>query len=143
METLLHVGFSNAVAATVLALFALGITRVWRNPFAAHVLWLIVLLKLVTPPLIEVPMPFLGQVAWFDQHAGADAGSRVANQARHLRLDDDRDSNVATSVPDDVASRNEAHSPDFEIAAAGRRPTSHSAEPIASRRTSAPTAIWK
>ncbi len=51
--------FSNIVLAGVLALLAAGVTRVWRNPFLAHALWLLVLIKLVTPPLIELRAPVL------------------------------------------------------------------------------------
>lgn len=45
---------SNAVLAACLALFAWGVTRVWRNPHLAYALWLLVLMKLVTPPLIHI-----------------------------------------------------------------------------------------
>ncbi len=48
---------SNAVLAAVLALVVLAITRLWRNPHLAHALWLLVLIKLVTPPLWRVPWP--------------------------------------------------------------------------------------
>ena len=51
--------FSNVVLAGVLALLAAGVTRLWRNPFLAHALWLLVLIKLVTPPLIELRAPEL------------------------------------------------------------------------------------
>ena len=44
----------NTVVALVLALFVYGLTRVWRNPPVAHVLWLLVLLKLVAPPVMRV-----------------------------------------------------------------------------------------
>lgn len=58
MDVLLHVGLSNAVVATVLALVA-GVAGVlWRRrPALAHGLWLLVLLKLLTPPLVRVPIP--------------------------------------------------------------------------------------
>ena len=59
MNALLQVLFSNVVAAAVLALVVFVITRVWRNPHLAHGLWLLVLLKLVTPPLFQVPLPIL------------------------------------------------------------------------------------
>lgn len=53
-------GLQNAAMATLLAALALAVTRVVRNPAVGHVLWLIVLAKLVTPPLVQVPIP----VAW-------------------------------------------------------------------------------
>jgi beta-lactamase regulating signal transducer with metallopeptidase domain len=56
MDTLLDVGLANALAATLLALLAAAVTRVWRRPALAHALWLLVLLKLLTPPLFFVPV---------------------------------------------------------------------------------------
>jgi beta-lactamase regulating signal transducer with metallopeptidase domain len=44
----------NTVAAIVLAVFVYGLTRVWRNPPVAHALWLLVLLKLVAPPILRI-----------------------------------------------------------------------------------------
>jgi beta-lactamase regulating signal transducer with metallopeptidase domain len=57
METLLHIGLSNAVLATLLALLAAGVSLVCRRPALCHSLWLLVFLKLVTPPLYRVPVP--------------------------------------------------------------------------------------
>jgi beta-lactamase regulating signal transducer with metallopeptidase domain len=48
---------SNIAVAGALALLAIVITRVWRNPHLAHALWLLVLLKLVTPPIVQAPLP--------------------------------------------------------------------------------------
>jgi beta-lactamase regulating signal transducer with metallopeptidase domain len=56
VEPLLHVGLSNALLATLLALLAAGAGRVCRRPALMHSLWLLVLLKLVTPPLVRVPL---------------------------------------------------------------------------------------
>lgn len=56
METLLQIGLSNAVGSAVLAVLAAGLSRIVRRPALTHVLWVIVLLKLVTPPLIVVPV---------------------------------------------------------------------------------------
>jgi beta-lactamase regulating signal transducer with metallopeptidase domain len=55
MGTLLELGLSNAVLASVLAVVAAGVGQVCRRPAVVHSLWLLVLLKLVTPPLIPAP----------------------------------------------------------------------------------------
>jgi beta-lactamase regulating signal transducer with metallopeptidase domain len=55
VSTLLFVGLGNAVMAAGLAVVAAAVTRIWRAPALAHALWLLVLLKLVTPPLVPVP----------------------------------------------------------------------------------------
>ena len=39
-----------------LALIALAVTRKWRNPQLAHALWLLVLMKLVTPAVLPLPL---------------------------------------------------------------------------------------
>jgi beta-lactamase regulating signal transducer with metallopeptidase domain len=50
---------SNAVTATFLAFVVACLGRVLaRRPAVLHCLWLLVLLKLVTPPLYEVPVPW-------------------------------------------------------------------------------------
>jgi len=54
MNSLFVYAAQNTVVALVFALFVYGLTRVWRNPPVAHVLWLLVLLKLVAPPVIRV-----------------------------------------------------------------------------------------
>ena len=57
MERLFTLGLSNAMAATVLAVGVAALGRLLaRRPAALHCLWFLVLLKLVTPPLFEVPI---------------------------------------------------------------------------------------
>ena len=59
MENLLHLGLSNAVASAVLALVAAAATfLIRRRPALVHGLWLLVLVKLFTPPLIRLPAPW-------------------------------------------------------------------------------------
>ncbi len=56
METLLFTGLSNALVAAVLALVAFAASRLTRSAPLAHFLWTLVLLKLVSPPLLEVDL---------------------------------------------------------------------------------------
>jgi beta-lactamase regulating signal transducer with metallopeptidase domain len=60
MNDLFWFAAHNTVAALIFALFVSGLTRVWRNPPVAHVLWLLVLLKLMAPPLLCVDWSTLG-----------------------------------------------------------------------------------
>ena len=62
-ETLLPIAASNTVVALVLALAAVLVTRLRMSPTLAHCLWVLVLVKLVTPPLftVDVPLPRLKQ----------------------------------------------------------------------------------
>src|SRR5438105_3741271 len=48
---------TNAVVASFLALIAAGVGRFCRRPALAHTLWVLVLLKLMTPPFFGVPLP--------------------------------------------------------------------------------------
>jgi len=56
MQTLLHMALGNAVVAAAMALLLLPAARWLKRPALTHALSLLVLLKLVTPPLVNVPM---------------------------------------------------------------------------------------
>ena len=59
MPWILEATLSNAVIATAMALAVVAMARFLRHrPAVVHVMWLIVLLKLVTPPLVRVPVKF-------------------------------------------------------------------------------------
>ncbi|MBY0228327.1 MAG: hypothetical protein K2W96_03495 [Gemmataceae bacterium] len=57
MAQLVEAGLANAAVAALLALLALVVSRCCRRPALVHALWLLVLLKLVTPPLFRLPVP--------------------------------------------------------------------------------------
>jgi beta-lactamase regulating signal transducer with metallopeptidase domain len=57
MEPLVHAMLSNAVAAMVLAVFVVILGRAWRRPAVIHSLWLVVMLKLITPPVVPLSLP--------------------------------------------------------------------------------------
>jgi beta-lactamase regulating signal transducer with metallopeptidase domain len=57
--TVMHAMLGNAAVAAVLALLALAVGCACRSPAVRHVAWVVVLLKLVTPPLFSVPLPVL------------------------------------------------------------------------------------
>src|SRR5437764_4926037 len=56
MEPLLAIGLWNVALAAALALVVFGIGRAWRRPAVLHCLWLLVLLKLLSPPLLPLPV---------------------------------------------------------------------------------------
>jgi beta-lactamase regulating signal transducer with metallopeptidase domain len=58
VETVLRIGLSNAVIGAALAILAAGAGRILRRPAAAHLLWVLVLIKLLTPPLWNLPVRF-------------------------------------------------------------------------------------
>lgn len=57
MDTILLIVLVNALLATILALAAWLLGRLERWPAIVHSLWLLVLLKLLTPGLIKLPVP--------------------------------------------------------------------------------------
>jgi beta-lactamase regulating signal transducer with metallopeptidase domain len=56
MPALWEIGLWNAAMAAGLALVAAAVSRLLRRPALTHMLWLLVLLKLVTPPLIPLSL---------------------------------------------------------------------------------------
>ena len=69
MESLVHAMLSNALAATVLAVVVAVLGRTCRRPALIHGLWLVVLIKLVTPPLVPVSLPIPAAVVLAQKHA--------------------------------------------------------------------------
>ena len=70
MDDLFRIAFCNAVWAAGLALVAVaGSCLFRRRPALVHTLWLLVLLKLVTPPVLNVAPPW-GKVPIMDARAG-------------------------------------------------------------------------
>src|ERR1700740_3196848 len=59
MTRLLESGLINAAMATGLAIVVWLATRAWRHPVFVHTLWIVVLLKLVTPPVVTMPWRFI------------------------------------------------------------------------------------
>ena len=56
MNAWLDIVLSNSAIATLFAIAVAGVTRVWRKPPLAHALWLLVLVKLMTPSLLGLPV---------------------------------------------------------------------------------------
>ncbi|MGL4552668.1 MAG: hypothetical protein ACRC33_15955, partial [Gemmataceae bacterium] len=58
MLVLLSLALSNVAVALALAALALVVGRCLRRPAVAHALWLLVLIKLITPPLVRIDVPW-------------------------------------------------------------------------------------
>ncbi|MBI9015711.1 MAG: hypothetical protein JEZ07_00485 [Phycisphaerae bacterium] len=56
IDLFLKIGLSNACLSVVLAIAALTIGMKCRRPHIAHLLWVLVFVKLITPPIISVPV---------------------------------------------------------------------------------------
>jgi bla regulator protein BlaR1 len=73
----------NAAAAAVLAVFAAALSYFVRAPAVRHAAWVLVLLKLVTPPLVNLPLPVL-PASWAPQPGPAPAEVGPASRAGPL-----------------------------------------------------------
>ena len=56
MQSVLEIALMNAFAIVPLALLAFVIGRLFRRPALTHLMWVIVLVKLMTPPVWQVPL---------------------------------------------------------------------------------------
>jgi beta-lactamase regulating signal transducer with metallopeptidase domain len=80
MDTMLQIALSNAAVATGLALVAAVAGLLWRRrPALVHGLWLLVLLKLLTPPLVRVPVPDLRRASAESANAPATVRTEQAS----------------------------------------------------------------
>lgn len=93
----------NTIAAVVLALFVYGVTRVWRHPPLAHLLWLLVLVKLVAPPIVSVDWPELRPPR--SAAANGDIGRPLPIQEPRTGQMPRSESHVLASVPATDASK--------------------------------------
>ncbi len=108
----MHAGLSNALSATFLALLVACIGRVLaRRPAILHCLWLLVLLKLVTPPLYEIP------ISWPETlSASREAEAAIGDGGSVVYL------NVVEGLEPVNSSDLAAETPDFGLAAPQDRP---------------------
>lgn len=96
MEPLVNALLSNALVATGLALAPLILSRFGRSPALVHSLWLVVLLKLVTPPLVQVPLAISPTALQVRPPGAVDVACRLTLAARP-----DRQELPANLVQDD------------------------------------------
>ncbi len=81
MDLVLDRALSNAVVAGVLALLVVAVGRWYRRPAFVHGLWLLVLLKLVTPPVWPV------SIVWPDGWYLVESGSVAPSSADESTAD--------------------------------------------------------
>ncbi len=84
----MHAGLNNAVSATILALVVACLSRLLaRRPAVLHCLWLLVLLKLVTPPLYSVAIPWPESLSPSEEAAATPEETRLAFQLLRVDID--------------------------------------------------------
>ena len=60
VERLIEIALTNAASAAVLTVLVVVVGRLIKRPEVIHVLWLVVLLRLLVPPAFELRLPWLG-----------------------------------------------------------------------------------
>ena len=127
MSWLLIIGLKNAVLIVPLALAALAAGRCFRRPALAHLLWVLVLVKLVTPPLVDVP------VGW-----SIDVSPWLAEQSPVRPSSHFQPAPLAAAAPAQIATLPASDSASNSIPVSKRQPAAGSpiaaASPPASRR---------
>lgn len=77
MESLVHAMLNNALASTILAILVAALAWGHHRPALVHSLWLVVLLKLITPPAVLLPLPGLEQLMPPSSHPALPLADRV------------------------------------------------------------------
>ncbi len=132
MEEALRLLLTNAVLAGLLALAAWAASRLTKRQAVVHGLWLLALLKLVTPPLVELPLlPASGQAA--PERPGFAAEDRPAAPASPLA----RPAPAAPAARALVASAVDPRSAAPRVSVGGERPAPARATTSAARRHAA------
>lgn len=102
MNSILPTVVNNVLFAALLALFAWIISRFWKNQHVVHLLWVIMLAKLITPPRWNVPIPVLGLLSILMAPAGQAAKPAIIgenHQATATRLSEENQNGNAPSIP--------------------------------------------
>ena len=75
---------SNAIVATILAIGVVLLSRVWKNAAAIHLLWVVVLLKFFTPPIVTAQLPFAFD--WLPSAVSVSSADRPSNPLARERV---------------------------------------------------------
>jgi len=106
MQAFWEIVVSNALIATFLAIATALLSRVWKNPAAIHLLWVVVLLKLFTPPILTtgIPLPTQWRLTMSDDNSSVKPPLTLADTVlQHSALAD------APAVPTSTLPRNAAN----------------------------------
>lgn len=95
IDAVIGAALSNALLAAGMALVVYAVTRIARRPAVVHALWLLVLLKLLTPPVWTVP------VSWKIPAPADDPGSMAAAPTQGVLMGDSVPSDEAGPIPFD------------------------------------------
>jgi bla regulator protein blaR1 len=141
MESLVHAMLSNALAAAVLTVVVAGLARACRRPALIHGLCLVVMLKLVTPPLVPVAMPVVEGIAAASMLAAESDRDQGMEQAAPAELP--RDAERISAVEPQCADIASAEEPNEPTAPMGTRPPDAGTETLAGWPVPIPSAFFQ
>ena len=99
MTWLVTIGLTNAVLAALLAVAAYAVGRWARRPALTHVLWVLVLIKLLTPPVFNIPIGLsVDPEGWNESWADAEPASEALSAAK-LTCPDPQSAADSASAP--------------------------------------------
>ena len=82
--TVVYAMLGNAAVAAGLALLAVAVGCAVRSPAVRHAAWLLVLLKLVTPPLFGIPLAVL-PASWAPPTSAGNPEGQIRNSKSETR----------------------------------------------------------
>lgn len=101
LDLLIPVGISNTIVASFIAVLALLVGMQMQRPRLAYLLWVLVLIKLVTPPVFLLPVEFsdtMANIMHVRESTSVRDGELIAASQEHLH-----GLNVATTIKEDAA----------------------------------------
>ena len=107
MQSFWELIVSNALIATFLAIATALLSRVWKNPAAIHLLWVVVLLKLFTPPILTtgIPLPTQWRLTKSDASSSVEQPHTLADNAFQPIALADATADPTSALPRDDANR--------------------------------------
>lgn len=89
MQKLMELATHNSLAALGMAFLVAGIARAWKCPPVAHALWLLVLFRLVAPPILLLNVS--GLIPWrLGAAETANDQADITSRITHQKLENDR-----------------------------------------------------
>ena len=146
MDSLVYTLLNNALAVTFLAVVVVSLAWIFRRPAVTHSLWLIVMLKLIAPPLMPISLPvgaFISPIESSPAPSNVDHDSSLSSHVDALSsvvLDE------SPQRPDDVLSAVESpRVADDEPALRGARENQVASDPLETALAISPerTSVWR
>ena len=98
LDFLIQATLSNLVVSTILAVIAWGVQRQMRSPGLANLLWALVLVKMVTPPMVALPVLEIPRIKSSQVNQTGVSGARPL-EALELPTNEDNFATLGSAIP--------------------------------------------